>query len=514
MNRTVFILVALFFVPITAFGESVSWGTNFPQLYQMHTVNQAATSGKCLPTMKNGYARVTYNVRATNATTGEPVCNTTITKGTPILLQFVPHVFSDVYWFATGSLWDSPYGDWGVNAQTPYVINSTPSFCIAKNYYSSVDVPRYASLTINPPQKMISNLNGLVCDSPDENGSVLCTARTVGSFGPLFNFEATYGHMYGAFSSTKNIDSKTKEILPGKESACGVYTKNGRIRFSTVRSASKDAGGTGWSTCSGEKPFVLDVPEQHISCPITIIDAPGNPPDDPNISSVSGQCRTGNAFMVELSSTDPDDDQVRFLVDWDDDFLVDESIPGSTTSSSPSYTDSGSIITTSRIFPTAGVKTINVKAQDGTKLFSNNWSTLTFDCGELLEDDELLMGANTGANSDTSGSGGDGYISSEIEDMSIRAIPSLVRKGGKSSIHWSSSGMVSCTVTGTNGDGCVTAGSTGCAGWDTLDSPVAVGKETSPIQSRIVYTLKCINVLGETKTKKASVGIRPTWLEL
>ena len=58
---------------------------------------------------------VTYNISATNADTGDPICGSSVPVGTRIRFQFVPHQPEDVVWSGTGYTMGTPYGSWAVN---------------------------------------------------------------------------------------------------------------------------------------------------------------------------------------------------------------------------------------------------------------------------------------------------------------------------------------------------------------------------------------------------------------
>ena len=67
---------------------------------------------------------VTYNVAAHRVdAAGNKLqlipSGATVPKGTRVMLEFVPHVFEDIYWFGTGGAMDSPYGDWMASAGEP-----------------------------------------------------------------------------------------------------------------------------------------------------------------------------------------------------------------------------------------------------------------------------------------------------------------------------------------------------------------------------------------------------------
>lgn len=82
--------------------------------------------------------------------------------------------------------------------------------------------------------------------------------------------------------------------------------------------------------------------------------------------------------------------------------------------------------------------------------------------------------------------------------LALEARPTLVRSGDTSTVTWSATGVVSCTVTGTNGDS-----------WT---GPVGT-HGTLPIMAQTVYTLSCQLDDGETLASTATVNVTPQFEE-
>src|SRR5690606_38880344 len=100
------------------------------------------------------------------------------------------------------------------------------------------------------------------------------------------------------------------------------------------------------------------------------------------------------------------------------------------------------------------------------------------------------------------GEGDGGYAAiPSIANLSLRALPSLVRPGNTTQVHWSSQNMTACTVTGTNNDA-----------WNTLQSVVS-GQTSGPIEGTTTYTLTCTGTDGNTYSKSARVNVLPSWRE-
>lgn len=120
-------------------------------------------------------------------------------------------------------------------------------------------------------------------------------------------------------------------------------------------------------------------------------------------------------------------------------------------------------------------------------------------------------------------------VDARLATSSIRAVPSIVRKGTATTVIWTSDHVRSCTVTGSNGDAwpkptTETAYETQTDGeGNQVQVPVQrqvmpkglTGEETSaPIQSQTIYTLACKTALGTVIGGEAIVNILPEFQEL
>jgi hypothetical protein len=99
------------------------------------------------------------------------------------------------------------------------------------------------------------------------------------------------------------------------------------------------------------------------------------------------------------------------------------------------------------------------------------------------------------------GCAGGGCLAPPVLTAAITAVPTLVRSGGTSQISWSASNVISCTVSGTNGDS-----------W----SGASGSKTSSPIVARTTYTLICHALPGASPsslTETQTVNIVPQFQE-
>lgn len=435
--------------------------------------------GPCTATrLMSRNVSIEYNVRVVNETKGTQIaCGSTVTKGDRLSFEFVPHHYTDISWNGVGYSNDTPYGDWIVSAGPPA---GSPHSCLPKD---QVNEKMYVPLSVAPPTKSFTGQENLGCGSL--NGGVMkCTPTEVGSNTIVFSFAPTSGSFYGRTIVVNNEIAGSTDDCLGSNSPMRTYTVSGTDCRDQISSGSQ------FRSCQFAKPtsnaYTLPVPERSISCRINVIDTTGDPPASPTINATGGACVAGTPHTLSLRATDPDGDKVRFLIDWNNDGSVDAHAPSS------GYADSNSVAFASRTF-TAGSKTVKVMAEDEEGLTSG-WTSTIFVC----------TGGEGGAaltGEDTVNLGND-VISPEpsVNDLSLRALPSLVRTGATTKVHWSSQNMASCTVIGSNGDS-----------WDDLASPVN-GEVSGAIRSLVTYTLTC-RAGGDTFTKTATVNVLPSWVE-
>jgi len=80
--------------------------------------------------------------------------------------------------------------------------------------------------------------------------------------------------------------------------------------------------------------------------------------------SPSGSCTVGQNHSISMTATDPDaTDQVRYLIDWDNNGTVDQTVPAS------GYVNSGTAQSASRTWSTSGSKTVKSAQKTRTARF-------------------------------------------------------------------------------------------------------------------------------------------------
>ena len=115
----------------------------------------------------------------------------------------------------------------------------------------------------------------------------------------------------------------------------------------------------------------------------------------------------------------------------------------------------------------------------------------------------------------------------------LKVAPSLVHVGEKTNVAWKATGVASCTVRGSNGDGaggaagvwnttssgavsgsCSSASPTCASGSVCLGSECVVARESSGITAQTSYTLNCGPPAGTFSPRTASVNILPVFCEV
>lgn len=267
--------------------------------------------------------QVAYHTRVVNTATGAVVrCGSTVPAGTRLSFQFVPHVYTDISWAGTGTINDSPYGDWNANAS-----RGSGSVCVQKNMFraSNSSDPSgrmlsnvlFANFSVDPPNKRITGLPQSQCTTAP-SGNVTCTPTAGTTLQAVFTFGRTYGQFWGGAKLSGNVCTTSTSPLTG-----------GRV----------------------------DIDAQQINCSITVSDTPeGQPPAAPTITA--NACVAGRAIPYSIVASHPDRAQIRYLIDWNGDMRADQIVP------STGYVASGAPQSVSHTWGSTGPFTVRVAAQD------------------------------------------------------------------------------------------------------------------------------------------------------
>lgn len=471
----IFSAIVILSVASLAYAESIVWNKTIPEelrgyfsglRYPDGRVPGLAGHGGWIH-LRNANATIQYNTRAVKVSSGEVLSpGARVSVGESIRFEFMPHVYTDISWFGTGGPNDSPYGDWKEGAQPP------PIECLQKDYIGETfdgvgPQKQFVALSVEPPHKSLVMPSAMTCNAPDADGTRVCSFAQEGDYTPEFNFASTFGKFYLRLTSP---------------------------RFMTGCAGNNAPMGTGSSASAViSNPYTLPVDAQAIAFPLTVISSsPANSdthtPTTPSLTA--GACTVGSPHTISMTTTDPDNNQLRYGIDWDADGFIDQFVPPS------GYVTSGTAETASRTYSMAGPKTVKVLAQDMNGLTSS-WASVSFNCASASSGDDS---AGVSGMSGTGGATG-GPSQPPAIDISLRVIPSLVKRGETTRVHWSTANLVSCTVTATNGDT-----------WNGLLSTVG-GEVSQPITKLVIYTLTCRDADGVIHTKRALAGVVPNWRE-
>lgn len=265
---------------------------------------------------------------------------------------------TDIQWTVTGEGWDTPYGHWVSNANPPLYDPSTFDY-----YY----------LSVNPPTPRFVFTGPVSC-----NGNS-CTVTGAGSISVAVQFPITQGkfwkYFYNRFSRTYYslnqdvmygywFDSAGNNINDGC-SYSGDCWLGDYPYFHSTETGLDYTWGFGAPTHES-----MNVPLQTITFNLTAISTNNNPnPPATTPQPFSGNTNTSYPFTFQ--GTDPDNDQIRYAIDWNNDGLVDEYAP------STGYVASGTTKTASNpiaLWPAANTYTFRVRTEDNKGGFSS-WST-------------------------------------------------------------------------------------------------------------------------------------------
>lgn len=333
-----------------ASAKSVVWNTGMiPNLdyYWNDGAAYSSTSGGWLPGVSDATGTITYSAQIRNATTGAIITNgTSVPVGTKLKFEAIPHKSTDISWNGTGYSSDSPYGAWVSGAAAPadpllYYLGR------AKDQYWNIYYRIYVPLSINPPAvSSVPNTSNLSCVSG------ICTVTALGPIQDTVTFGATYGKFYYKYfqEGEGGLDYYNKVAMRRGPKA-------GDILGTTYAS---------WSDTANQ----LIVPQQAIALNLTAVS--GNPPDAPTITPVVTNTNLINqAQNFSIQATDPNNDNVLYQLDWNNDGLPDQNLPATGTVAS------GVSQNLVRTWATPGIYSIKARTMDVFGFVSATWTTIS-----------------------------------------------------------------------------------------------------------------------------------------
>jgi hypothetical protein len=375
MKKTTKIIIASAFLFIISFvpfanvrAESVLWNTVIQDhLYHRlpaGIIDYRFTAGKggvsLQKSMSNTNVTVQYRTRVVNEDTGALLqCGDNVPVGSKVRFEFGEHLPTDIYWFSTGTAFDSPYGSWSPNAN-----RGVGGMCSVKNYFwkdRKNATEHYSDLAVNPPTKTIT---GTTRDGCINTGIIArCKLDEPGNVPASFNFAQTIGKFY--FGYSRKIKGAERCFVLDEPLQRLSGTSERKISFKSNSVPLAD--------------FILQVPSQTIACPINFIEPRGTAPNAPQVTG-GPVCRAGVPYEVTITGTDPDtnpeESSIRYGIDWNNDGKADQLLPAT------GYVPSGTSLRASRVWRTAGVHTFQVYTEDKQGLISPWTSFTTVECLE------------------------------------------------------------------------------------------------------------------------------------
>ncbi len=310
---------------------------------------------------------VTINYPAVVTLTKSAQPTVPISSGTTVnvgdILSFsTPFQDTDISWFGTGYADDSPFGSW-VSGAVP-----TDSNLYSRGesviWYCDANDQLYVLYSVNTPDVTFDHYGssaGLNCNN---NGSV-CTVTSAGSVVMNVVFAETYGKFnglndfwYWGVSWWNAYYGTTLQV---------VYTLSTHV-----------------------------IPSETLHFTFTAVSS-NNPPTAPTIvGPTTGEPSTSYSFS--LTATDPDNDTIRYGLDWNNDTLVDQWVPSS------GYINSGTSQSVNKLWPAVGTYTFKALTEDvnsGRSGWTSHTITIANSCAIGIINNCGVMETPSGGNSGT-----------------------------------------------------------------------------------------------------------------
>ncbi len=313
--------------------------------------------GSIDPTYENGQASVLYGASIQQ---GAALLNDGDSIPVGSTFSVIPKGLQncDIQWWITGSGWDTPCGYWTQNADAPPRDDSHFGW-----YYFSV----------HPPTPQLNFTGPVACMGAN------CTVTGPGIISVSVQFPQTrakfwlyyFNRFLGTYyARSQNMgygywfDSAGNNINDGCLYADDCWLGDNPYFYSLDTRLSYPWG---WDRPDHD-PIII--PPQTITFNLTAISTNNNPAP-PTITPQPFSGNTNTSYPFTFQGTDPDNDSIRYAIDWNNDTIVDYYAP------SPGYVASGTGQTLSNppyLWSTANTYTFRVRTEDSKGGFST-WST-------------------------------------------------------------------------------------------------------------------------------------------
>jgi len=306
------------------------------------------------PGLNSGFSiQVTYKTRLFNNATGQELTDgASVPVGTVLRVERDTRTEStDISWVGTGISNDSPYGRWVANA------GPVSDACLPQDLMNRVSLggviffDPYVLFNVAPPTQSVSSLNANATCSGN-----LCTVQQAGPIAVRMNFQNTIGRFYYRYYEFRT-GNRAFKLEPG----CHANNVPMKIDYSSSVSCQGTDCHTGSDT--------LSIPARSISFSLNAVNN-NRAPNAPTITPQPHSGLTNVAHPFTFTATDPDNHQIRYQIDWNNDRVVDRTVPAT------GYVNSGTAQTRSYTWDTTGTKTFRARTQDSQGGVSG-WTTAT-----------------------------------------------------------------------------------------------------------------------------------------
>lgn len=367
---------------------------------------------------------------------------------------------SDIIWWGNPGWYRyavvTPNGNWSDDGSAPSNLcgNNNYRLSIGTNYLNQYD---YGTLTVETPDMRVNGGSGLSCEDD------VCTVTSAGSNKTI---TATFSNTTGRFWHARAY----------KSGACSVSTYNVRRRVLVSKKFDPDLWTTIYTYRS--ESALPNIPQQQITFTLNAVQ-PNNPPTKPTIypDPSNNHQDSADQYFTFKDSVDPDGDNFRFEIDWNNNDFVNGYAP---TDGSYTVPPTGGEKTVDKAWP-AGTYTFKVRAADDQAGFSE-WSdpyTIT-----ICETNETW---------------------NDVKSECIPNPPVVTLTPDETDIGAGDSVDLTWTVTGP-ADTCEASGD-----WSGSDKSTTGDNETIydlPVGT-YTYTLVCSNDGGDSTPAQATVTVHP-----
>ena len=283
-------------------------------------------------------ATITYKAQLIDADTGNAIDNlSSVPVGTRFrVLRDTSTLGTDIWWVGTGVSFDSPYGRWVTNAGPLSVACNSADFLNRAGFAPYYDV--YILFNVNPPTTAVTGTSA--------NLSCVGNVCTVTGQGPVtvgLNFSATQGKLYYRYDAFLNN--------------IGCHANNVPMRVGPFVDPLEPDGGTLYAASFPAKTITFSLTAEAVNAA----------PSAPTITGpVTGE--VSDSYTFGFQATDPDDDTVRYEIDWDNNGSVDQLLP-----LDGSYVSSGTALSAPYSWTTEGSKTFRARTRDNRGA-SSGWA--------------------------------------------------------------------------------------------------------------------------------------------